>query len=95
MKIKHIKRCPPSKVVLYQRLFFVKGCLPSKIRGGGQINKKITAEIVATNIVASRPPDGNRLQRRPLVPTSYGRISLGYMISPIPSQWKIPFLNPP
>ena len=30
--------------------------------------KKITAEIVATNVVASRPPNGNRLQRRPLVP---------------------------
>ena len=30
--------------------------------------KKITAEIVATNVVASRPPNGDRLQRRPLVP---------------------------
>ena len=26
--------------------------------------KKITAEIVATNVVASRPPNGDRLQRR-------------------------------
>ena len=26
------------------------------------------AEIVATNVVASRPPNGDRLQRRPLVP---------------------------
>ena len=25
-------------------------------------------EIVATNVVASRPPNGDRLQRRPLVP---------------------------
>ena len=30
--------------------------------------KKITVEIVATNVVASRPPNGDRLQRQPLVP---------------------------
>ena len=30
--------------------------------------KKIMVEIVATNVVASRPPNGDRLQRRPLVP---------------------------
>ena len=30
--------------------------------------EKIMAEIVATNVVASRPPNGDRLQRRPLVP---------------------------
>ena len=30
--------------------------------------KKITVEIVATNVVASQPPNGDRLQRRPLVP---------------------------
>ena len=29
---------------------------------------KITVEIVATNVVASRPPNGDRLQCRPLVP---------------------------
>ena len=29
---------------------------------------EITAEIVAINVVASRPPHGNQLQRRPLVP---------------------------
>ena len=29
--------------------------------------KKITAEIVTTNVVASRPPNNDRLQRRPLV----------------------------
>ena len=29
--------------------------------------KKIMAEIVATNVVASRPPNGDRLQRLPLV----------------------------
>ena len=28
------------------------------------------AEIVATNVVPSRPPNGDRLQRRPLVPIS-------------------------
>ena len=33
--------------------------------------KKITVEIVATNILASRPPNGDRLQRRPLVPKVY------------------------
>ena len=30
--------------------------------------KKIMMKIVATNVVASRPPNGDRLQRRPLVP---------------------------
>ena len=30
--------------------------------------KKIMTEIVATNVVASRPPNGDRLQCRPLVP---------------------------
>ena len=31
--------------------------------------EKITVEIAATNVVASRPPNGEvRLQRRPLVP---------------------------
>ena len=30
--------------------------------------KKKTVKIVATNVVASRPPNGDRLQRRPLVP---------------------------
>ena len=29
---------------------------------------KIMMEIVAINVVASRPPNGDRLQRRPLVP---------------------------
>ena len=28
-----------------------------------------TVEIVANNVIASRPPNGDRLQRRPLVPT--------------------------
>ena len=32
--------------------------------------KKITAEIVATNVVASRAPNSNQLQRRQLVPKS-------------------------
>ena len=32
--------------------------------------EKIMAEIVATNVVASRPPNGDQLQRRPLVPIS-------------------------
>ena len=31
---------------------------------------KIMMKIVATNVVASRPPNGDRLQRRPLVPIS-------------------------
>ena len=35
---------------------------------GKKRKKKITAEIVATNVVASRPPNGDRLQRQPLVP---------------------------
>ena len=30
--------------------------------------KKITLKIVATSVVASRPPNGDRLQRRPLMP---------------------------
>ena len=30
--------------------------------------KKIMAEIVATYVVASRPPNGDRLQRRTYVP---------------------------
>ena len=30
-------------------------------------NGKSMMKIVATNVVASRPPNGNRLQRRPLV----------------------------
>ena len=34
--------------------------------------KKIMVEIVATNVVASRPPNGDRLQRRPLVPIVRG-----------------------
>ena len=29
---------------------------------------KIMMKIVATNVVASRPPNSDRLQRRPLVP---------------------------
>ena len=37
----------------------------------GEKEKKITVEIVATNVVASRPPNGDRLQRRPLVPKTY------------------------
>ena len=41
-------------------------------KNGGEKNggkkKKIMMKIVATNVVASRPPNGDRLQRRPLVP---------------------------
>ena len=33
--------------------------------GGEKKKKKIMAEIVATNVVASRPPNGDRMQRRP------------------------------
>ena len=38
--------------------------------------KKIMTEIVATNVVASRPPNGDRLQRRPLVPKVFVGICL-------------------
>ena len=38
----------------------------------GYMLKKIMMKIVATNVVASRPPNGDRLQRRPLVPISPG-----------------------
>ena len=37
----------------------------------GEKRKKITAEIVATNVIDSRPPNGDRLQHRPLVPKWY------------------------
>ena len=30
--------------------------------------KKITVKIVATNVIASQPPNVDRLHRRPLVP---------------------------
>ena len=33
----------------------------------GEKKGKITVKVVATNVIASRPPIGNRLQRRPLV----------------------------
>ena len=36
--------------------------------GEKKTGKKIMMKIVATNVVASRPPNGDRLQRRPLVP---------------------------
>ena len=36
---------------------------------------KIMAEIVATNVVASRPPNGDRLQSRPLVPISVSMLN--------------------
>ena len=39
-----------------------------KKTGGEKKEKKIMMKIVATNVVASRPPNGDRLQRRPLVP---------------------------
>ena len=34
----------------------------------GKKKKKIKTFLVATNVVASRPPNRDRLQRRPLVP---------------------------
>ena len=37
-----------------------------KVDDGKRKEKKITAKIVATNVVASRPPNGDRLQRRRL-----------------------------
>ena len=36
--------------------------------GGKKRGKRVTVEIVASNVVASRPPNGDRLQHRPLVP---------------------------
>ena len=39
-----------------------------------QKKKKITLEIVATNIVASRPPNGDRLQHQLLVPKVHIRL---------------------
>ena len=46
-----------------------------KADNGGEKNggkktgeKKITLKIVATSVDASRPPNGDRLQRRPLMP---------------------------
>ena len=48
-----------------------------KGRDGGENEKKIMAEIVATNVVASRPPNGDRLQRRPLVPII---TTVGYLL---------------
>ena len=46
--------------------------MPKEKTGGKneEKEKKITAEIVATNFVASRAPNSDRLQRRPLVPKS-------------------------
>ena len=38
-------------------------------KNGGK-KKKIKTYLVATNVVASRPPNGDRLQSRPLVPIS-------------------------
>ena len=48
-----------------------------KIDDGEKKKEKKTVEIVATNVVASLPPNGDRLQCRPLVPKSiYGYIHL-------------------
>ena len=50
----------------------------------GYMLKKIMMKIVATNVVASRPPNGDRLQRRPLVPISCSgglyAVQGGYML---------------
>ena len=53
--------------------------------------KKITVEIVATHVVASRPPNGDRLQHRPLVPIFWSikiwikkaKCCLNIMMSPV------------
>ena len=53
---------------------FLDPSIPSMRKGddGGEKRenekKKSMMKIVATNVVASRPPNGDRLQRRPLVP---------------------------
>ena len=44
---------------------------------GGLYAKKIMMKIVATNVVASRPPNGDRLQRRPLVPILPSSVPVG------------------
>ena len=36
-------------------------------------------EIVATNVVNSRPPNGDRLQRRPLVPIDFAASSRSFI----------------
>ena len=41
----------------------------------GYMLKKIMLFIVATNVVASRPANANRLERPPLVPISLDDIS--------------------
>ena len=41
------------------------------------------AEKVATNVVASGPPNADRLQRRPLVPMLFNSDSLVLAFSPI------------
>ena len=43
----------------------------------GEKMEKIMVKIEATNVVASRPPNGDQLQRRPLVPISISMC--GYM----------------
>ena len=39
--------------------------------------KKIMSFLVATNVVASRPPNADRLERRTLVPISFYDIHAG------------------
>ena len=47
-----------------------KGHAKVKNRGENEEKVKKTAEIMATSFVASRAPNSDRLQRRPLVPKS-------------------------
>ena len=57
---------------MYCRGWLVDLSTPSTTKGGNAGGKKkITAEIMAPKIVASQPPNGDRLQRRPLVPMSF------------------------
>ena len=46
------------------------------LRRGKKEKKKMTMKIVATNVVANRLPNGDRLQRRPLVPIIISIIEL-------------------
>ena len=48
------------------------GCSGGLYAVQGGYMRKIMVKIVATTVVASLPPNGDRLQRRPLVLSSFG-----------------------
>ena len=58
--------------MLFRRVICCSGGLYA-VQGGYMLFRRviwmfIMVKIVATTVVASRPPNGDRLQRRPLVP---------------------------